>query len=96
MNALIVMLYNLKLKKYHPMWYRENPYPGAAGNFIRYKSKGHHTEGYETREDALKSIEKLESHIKDYGYFVSKELETDIEWSGEELPIDITLRTINK
>ncbi len=61
MEALIMMLKNTSTGKFHPIFYIEKPMPDleseANKKYIRYRSKGHHTEGFLDREEAVKNIE---------------------------------------
>lgn len=85
MNPLIGMLHNTATNRYHPIYFFESPLPGGGGP-IRYKSKGHHTTGYATREEALVDIPKLNEELtKLYGP-VKQLLETDFIWDGTGIP----------
>lgn len=100
--ALIKMLYNTKLKRWHPIFYYDKDFPGGAeankGDLIRFKSKGHHTEGFEKREDAVEACNQLQNRIKgieswrriitDYD-----KPENDLQWDGEDIPADTELIT---
>jgi hypothetical protein len=98
MEALVMMLKNLKTNTYHPIMYLEKPLPGgleSEGNqkLIRYKSKGHRTTGFTNREEAVTSIDtEVEARLKEMGYNVNRDLEGDIEWDGEGIPADTQLR----
>ena len=52
-----VILHNVKLDRFHPMPFRMYPMPGGS-DLPRYKSIGHHTEGFETLEQAKEYISK--------------------------------------
>jgi len=91
MKALIMMLFNLKESTYHPILYFESPLPGNPDNIVRYKSKGHRTNGFKSREEALNTIKpELEDRLE--GYTITKELDGDLPWDGLDMPIDIQLR----
>jgi hypothetical protein len=95
LTALIMMLHNTKDNKWHPIVYFESPVPGPydINNPIRYKSKMHHTTGFDDREAALGSIDNLEERLKTQdSQTIFKECETDIEWDGEGMPIDHQIR----
>jgi hypothetical protein len=98
MEALVMMLKNTSTGRFHPMFYFESPLPGgiesdANKQFIRYKSKGHHTDGFDTRELALESITtKLIDQIKSVGYNPNLELDGDLEWNGKDIPADQQIR----
>lgn len=98
MEALVMMLFNTKLNKWHPIFYFEKDFPGGFDSelnqkVIRYKSKGHHTVGFETREGAIDSINNsLVDQIKSCGYTPNLEIDIDLEWDGEDIPADIQTR----
>lgn len=98
MEALVMMLKNTSTQRYHPIFYLESPLPGGPESdsnqkLIRYKSKGHHTTGFDTRELALNRINsELIDQIKSIGYTVNLELEVDLEWDGLETPADQQIR----
>jgi hypothetical protein len=98
MQALVMMLFNSKTNTYHPIYYLENWFPGPSDsemnkNYIRYKSKGHHTTGFTNRNEAVKSInESLVEQIKSIGYTPNLELEADLSWNGDDVPIDNQIR----
>lgn len=98
MEALVMMLHNTSTNKYHPIFYLESPLPGgweADGNkgFIRYKSKGHHTIGFDTRDGAIESINnELIGQIKSIGHNPNLELDTDLPWDGVEIPANQQIR----
>jgi hypothetical protein len=97
MNALIKILHNTKLNKWHPIFYFESPLPGGGiEDLVRYKSNGHHTTGFDTRELAVKNInENLINQIKDSTIFtplLEIEEKTDIDWNGDNIPADMQVR----
>lgn len=94
-----MMLKNVTKGTWHPIMYAEKPLPGsldseAHNTIVRFKSKGHHTEGFASREEALASLDSLKDRMINH-MFLSKvtiDVESDIEWSGEELPLDTQIR----
>jgi len=88
-----MMLKNTKQNTYHPIMYFEHPFPGDETKLIRYKSKGHHTAGFNDREDAVKSIDENEEKLNEMGYHLNKELEGDLTWDGLGIPADTQLRS---
>ena len=79
---VIGMLHNHETDRYHPIIFHESPRP--SGGPMRHKSSGHHTTGFDTREEALVNIaEDLGKRLAG-GY--SKCLEKDFHWDG--LPSD--------
>jgi hypothetical protein len=88
-SPIISMLHNTKLSRWHPIIFRESPLPGGGGSMqsIRYKSVGHHTEGFETREAALAAIDSIiEKITPDCVGPVVKCLDGDFLWDGEGIP----------
>ena len=84
---LFQMLYNTKDKTYHPIAFRNFPLPGEAIGITRYKSAGHHTNGFASRNAALNYIDEVEKKAT-----VIRELEKDVEWNGEGIPAMVILR----
>ena len=102
MEGLIQMLKNETTGKWHPIMYVEKPFPGSLDSndngIVRFKSKGHHTAGFENREDAIASLEDLKKRMLDF-LSVSKvtiDVENDVFWTGEEIPADTVLRPRSK
>lgn len=54
------MLFNTATGRYHPIIFQPLPLPGGAQiqGGGRYRSLGHHTEGFDTIEAALESVKK--------------------------------------
>ncbi len=98
MEALVMMLKNTKENTYHPIMYFESLLPGdyeSEGNqkLIRYKSKGHRTTGFTDRQEAVNSIDvEIAPKIKEMGYNLNIELDSNLEWDGEGIPADIQIR----
>ena len=93
MKALIMILKNIKNKTFHPIIYRESPFPGDECKVIRYKSVGHRTEGLNSMIEAVKDIEEnLIQKLQKQGYSIVKELDDIIVWDGNEIPVDVQLR----
>jgi hypothetical protein len=71
------MLHNTATNRYHPIVFRPAPSPGNGSGptkAFRYRSKGHHTVGFDTKEEAMRSITDQPA----------------FEWSGLELAWDGT------
>ena len=96
MNSLIMMLFNSLTNTYHPIYYMENNFPtsfSSGEGFIKYKSRGHRTVGFNKREDAINSIEKeICVKLREWGCIINLELEGDLPWDGKGIPIDIQIR----
>lgn len=97
MFALIQMLHNNKENKWHPIFYYDSPLPGGFedgslnSEMLRYKSKGHHTQGFDNREAALTSAQDLEKQLIEQHNIVTVNTKEDIEWDGEDIPSDQVL-----
>lgn len=94
--ALVKMLHNLKENTFHPIFYYESPLPGPIEDqkVLRFKSKGHRTEGFKERPLAVESVSELEKQLKEQGDRVRIEIEEkdDIPWDGEGVPTDMQIR----
>jgi hypothetical protein len=95
MSPAFGMLFNTKEKRWHPILFLESPLPGPpeAGKPVRLKSKGHHTAGFATREEAVKDIETKSKEIDPKPVV---DVEKDIEWDGEGIPAMTALLADNK
>jgi hypothetical protein len=85
-NPIISLIHNLKTDRYHPVIFEEKPLPGGpdSGAPVRHKSKGHHTEGFDTRELALAHIEnELKVKIPEARVVTDG---GDFPWDGEDIP----------
>jgi hypothetical protein len=74
------ILKSTKTEKFHPIVFRRAPMPGGADDNMyaqRYRSMGHHTEGFDTLEAAQAYIEE-QSGWKDCGAVWA--------WDEEEVP----------
>jgi len=77
------MLHNTKLDRYHPIFFRPAPMPGNKDADMaaqRYRSHGHHTDGFETLEEATKYVEEA---CEKNGWRNSGAL---YGWDGEDIP----------
>jgi hypothetical protein len=87
---VIAMLHNTKLKRWHPIVFVESPLPGPDSDDkpVRHKSKGHHTTGFATRQEALDCIKNdLGPKIKTNAIGEVREcVEKDFAWDGEDTP----------
>jgi len=64
----VCMLKNTKTGRFHPIVFRPGPAPSSRDeeDVQRYKSSGHHTEGFDTLEEARASVkERPEWHLFD-------------------------------
>ena len=87
MNYIFAILFNTKLNRWHPILFYESPLPGGPGKDvpIRHKSRGHHTLGFDNREDSVVSAKEMGSNFEGCRYA----LEADIQWDGEGVPATV-------
>jgi hypothetical protein len=99
MEALVLLLKNTKDNTYHPIMYFESFFAGGYESeinqkIIRYKSKGHRTNGFSDRKEAIASIDsEIAGKLKEMGYNLNRELDGDLEWDGIDIPADVQLRS---
>lgn len=75
-------IHNAKLDKYHPVMFRPGPQPSwEQGEPMRWKSIGHHTEGFPSLEDARAWATTRDEVLEIYALW---------EWDGEEVPAIVT------
>jgi hypothetical protein len=90
------MVRNTATGKWHPMFYRESPFPGGYDsdlnrNVTRFKSGGHHTEGFADRAAADAYVEDTRVRLTSDGEPCAPGLIADWEWDGEGMPLDVRL-----
>jgi hypothetical protein len=96
LNPVVGNLHNLDTDRYHPILFREKPLAGGVTGG-RYLSVGHHTEGFDEREDALTFCEEMADRQQ-----ARLCVDKDFLWDGEDTPalvvgfveIDGTLRPV--
>lgn len=84
LNPVVAMLKNERTGRWHPILFRDAPFPGGAstdGAPQRLRSKGHHTEGFDSREAAVGNANELADQCS-----ARCALDDDIPWDGEEMP----------
>lgn len=90
------MLYNTAKNTWHPIIYFESPFPGplSKSSSTRFKSMGHHTGGFVSREDAIADVNKQELVIKEKTLYTNiiREIDEDMYWDGKGVPADIQVR----
>lgn len=86
-EPVVGILYNEKLNRWHPIYFSEHPLPGDS-DVRRWKSGGHHTEGFPTREEAVVNAEDLADRLTSHSIGGSPKLclEKDFPWDGEDIP----------
>ena len=95
-NPVILLLFNTKTERWHPILYWECPPPsGKLGDCERWKSKGHHTLGFATKEEAINgeaggvmALAKNQYEKKEGGD-VYYDIEHYSEWDGDGTPSDV-------
>lgn len=80
---IVGMLHNQASGRFHPILFYYAPPPSGDldSGARRYRSKGHHTAGLDTREAALVAAQALANQTG-----ATQALEGDIEWDGEGVP----------
>lgn len=90
-----MMLFNTKNNTWHTIYFVEKPFPGEGVNkVVRYKSKGHHTTGFDTKEKAIDSISGLIDNIASVGMYQKPTIDIEgyCEWDGNGIPAMVELR----
>lgn len=80
MSYPTTILRNTATERYHPMPFRPSPRPSddMSDGYCRYRSIGHHTEGFDTLKDAIAHITESPNALIPTGVL--------IEWDGESSP----------
>ncbi len=87
LNPVIAMLHNTETDKWHPILFYEAPFPGTVQGVTRHKSKGHHTLGYDTREEALVWCEDNAKKLEEEGTGkVRLCVDLAFPWDGKDMP----------
>lgn len=93
---LITIRRNALTNRFHPFLWIPAPLSGDIGSdVVRYKSKAHHTTGFETLEAAQKEArEAIAPYVeKNYGSAVLEVDEAeDDAWQADEVPASVLLR----
>jgi hypothetical protein len=82
MNPIIANLHNTKTDRFHPILFDERSLPGGSGP-TRHKSMGHHTVGFDTRDEAIAECQRMSESPQCGGRLC---VEKDFAWDGEETP----------
>lgn len=83
---IFAMLRNTATDRWHPLLFRPAPLPGDPEFSIpRYKSKGHHTEGFDTEQEGKTYIAAMcEKHgFEDRSSII-------FDWNGEGIPAAVS------
>ncbi len=86
------LLKNMKTGRYHPIVFRPGPAPSSdpSDPVQRFKSKGHHTDGFDTRELAFAYFE--DEKVKEAGVWWTG---VEWNWSGEGIPAMVEWFSVN-
>lgn len=90
---ILAILYNEKTTKYHPIIFRFHSLPEEDTTIPRYKSVGHHTKGFISKDEAIAECEESKRKLEADGNSVGLSLENDFLWDGEEIPGMVLLFT---
>jgi len=86
-SPVVANLHNLKDEKWHPIVFRLSFTPSGMK---RYKSVGHHTKGFDTREAALEECRNIVDRAMKEKSFIGDApklcVGKDFPWDGEEIP----------
>ena len=89
-NPIVGNIHNTSTNRFHPIIFSENVTPGwndGDKSTIRYKSAGHHTTGFYTREEAIKHCKELIVQLKEHSLGgVLECLGKDFLWDGNGVP----------
>ena len=91
-NPIIALLHNTKLNRWHPILFQESPLPGppSPDKPVRHKSVGHHTSGFETKDEAVAEASKMVDQLAPSAIGrVQLALTPQIPWDGEGIPASV-------
>ena len=92
-NPLAGMIHDTHTGRFHPVILKESPLPGppSPDKPVRFRSHGHHTTGFGSRDDAIASIrDEMAPKLKNLRYLaVLGNPAKDMIWDSntENLPI---------
>lgn len=93
MQDIVGMLHDTANNRFHPILFSWRPQPSGepSDTAQRYKSRGHHTVGFDTREVALVGAAELIKHVDGVPC-----LEKDFPWDGEGVPAMVVYFKVDK
>jgi hypothetical protein len=87
LNPIVAMLHDTTADRWHPLLFRESPLPGGEHTLVRHKSKGHHTVGFATHEEAIAECHSMAEELKAHAIGnVRTSLAKAFPWDGEGVP----------
>lgn len=100
-NPIHLILINTLTNRFHPILYVEDlSFIGQKDGIKRWKSKGHHTSGFDTRQEAVDFIlsmnPKLKENLNGGNVYFSVDENYDMEWNGQGIPAIKTLFDLDK
>lgn len=93
-NPVVLMLQNKATQRFHPILFWESPMPSQTlGSALRWKSKGHHTTGFNQRSDAVNAmmllVEQSHGMNKVGSVYYLDDQKQDGHWSGDDTPTSV-------
>ena len=77
-NGIVANLHNTKTNRFHPILFEERP---TLSGFLKHRSRGHHTDGFDERKHAIEYCETLASR-----HNCRLCVDKDFPWDGEDVP----------
>jgi hypothetical protein len=83
-NPIIAMIHDNVNNRWHPVLFEERPLPGPHNDSkpIRHKSKGHHTTGFATQEEANANAKEMLEKLPE----AKLRLDVVFPWDGQGIP----------
>lgn len=87
-NPIAALIHDVKNDRWHPVLFEENMLPGppSPDKPVRHKSKGHHTVGFATREEAVAHVQGEWPLNAAIGANFKDCTDTVFDWDGEGVP----------
>ncbi len=87
-NPIAALIHDTSKDRWHPVLMEEKPLPGPDGpdKPVRHKSKGHHTTGFATREEATDHVQNEWPRNEAIGTNFTDRTDVVFEWDGEGIP----------
>lgn len=80
---IVALMHDIVHERWHPILFRPAPLPSSDDYDAaqRYRSKGHHTVGFDTREAAVIAADEIAMQVD--GVLA---VDADFSWDGEGVP----------